>query len=334
LKAALIFGKGDIRLEDAEAPPLKSNDVKIGIKACGICHFDLRFYNGSKQVAKPRILGHECCGVVEQVGAEVTDVKSGDRVVVSTDIPCGHCSYCIAGKTNFCLNRVSADGGFAEYLVAPAKQVLKFSNSTNFDEACLTEPLACCLNGSLRGKIRAASSVVVVGVGPIGLLHVELARLLGSSKVIAIDPVAPRRQKALELGADAVVNPRNGDAVQEIMKLTDGLGADTVIVAVENIDAVEQGIKMVAKQGVAVIFAGFHPTKELKVDANLLHYNEISLTGSSDFPASLFPQALRLIDSHRIQMKPIISHHFPLEKINEGFRRAMTLEALKVVITP
>ena len=334
MKAALIFGKGDIRLENVELPPLKPDEVKVAIKACGICHFDLRFYNGSKQVARPFVLGHECCGVVDQVGAEVTHVKPGDRVAVSTDIPCGHCGYCIAGKTNFCSNRVSADGGFAEYLVAPGRQAFKFSDSTSFDEACLTEPLACCMNGSLRGGIRPSSSVAVVGAGPIGLLHVQLARIFGASKVIAVDPLAPRRQKAMELGADAAVDPKGEDATKEVVRLTDGLGADAVIVAVENLDALEQGIKMVAKQGTAVLFAGFHPTRELKVDANSVHYNEISLTGSSDFPISLFPQALKVIDSHRIQLKPIISHHFPLEKINEGFGAAMTLQGLKVIITP
>ena len=329
-----MYGTGDLRVENVETPTPKPNEVKIKIKACGVCHYDLRFYTGSKQAAKPFVLGHECAGIIEQVGADVSDLKSGDRVVVSTDIHCGHCHYCISGRTNFCTNRKTTDGGFAEYKVAPLGQVFKFSESTPFQEACLTEPLACCLNGSIRAGIHSNSFAVVVGTGPIGLLHVQLARLFGAYRVIAIDPIATRRQKALELGAHEVVDPAATEPVKEVMKLTDGFGADAVIVAVEKIDAVEQGIRMVGKQGVVVVFAGFHPAKEVTVDANLLHYGEVSITGSSDFPAALFPQALGLIDSQKIRMKPIISHSFSLEQIDEGFKTALKIEGLKTIITP
>ena len=218
--------------------------------------------------------------------------------------------------------------------MAPVGQVFKFSESTSFQEACLTEPLACCLNGNLRAGVHTGSSVVVVGTGPIGLLHVQLARLFGAYKVIAIDPIATRREKALELGAHEAVDPVATEPGKEVMRLTDGFGADAVIVAVEKIDAVEQAIRMVGKQGVMVVFAGFHPAKGLTVDTNLLHYSEISITGSSDFPAPLFPRALTLIDSHKMQMKPIISHSFSLEQINEGFKTASTGQGLKAIITP
>lgn len=329
-----MFGRGDVRVENVETPTPKPDEVKVKVKACGICHYDLRFYTGRKQAAKPTVLGHECSGTIEQVGAEVSGLKPGDRVVVSTDISCGHCHYCISGRTNFCTNRRTTDGGFAEYKVAPVGQVFKFSESTPFEEACLTEPLACCLNGNLRAGIRPSSCVAVVGTGPIGLLHVQLARLFGASRVIALDPIATRRKKASELGADVVVDPAATEPVKEVMRLTDGFGADAVIVAVENVDAVGQGIRMAGKQGVVVVFAGFHPAMEVKVDTNLLHYNEVSITGSSDFPASLFPQALSLIDSQRVHLKPIISHSFSLDRIDEGFKTASTVDGLKIIITP
>ena len=329
-----MFGKGDLRFEDVETPVPKSNEVKVKIRACGICHYDLRFYTGSKKIDKPVILGHECSGTIEQVGADVFELKVGDRVAISTDIPCGHCRYCMSGRTNFCTNRKTTDGGFAEYKVIPVGQVFRFSENTQFQEACLTEPLACCLNGDLRAGIHSDSSVAVVGVGPIGLLHLQLARVLGAYRVIAIDPIAARREKALELGAHEAVDPTATDSVKEVIKLTDGFGADAVIVAVENMDAVEQGIKMVGKQGVIVVFAGFHPPKDIRIDTNLLHYSEISVTGSSDFPAPLFPRALTLIDSRRIQVKPIISHSFPLEQIDEGFKAALSGRSLKTIITP
>jgi L-iditol 2-dehydrogenase len=334
LKAAVIYGKEDIRVENVEMPPIGQNDVKVRVKACGICHYDLRFYTGSKRTEKPHVLGHECSGIVEETGRNVSELIPGDRVAVYTDTSCGHCTYCIQGRTNLCLNRTYTDGGFAEYKVAPVTQVFKFSNSTDFEEACLTEPLACCLNASVRGRIQPASKVVVVGAGPMGLTHMELARALGASKVIAVEPMAIRRQKARELGADFVVDPSSGNPSEEVVKLTDGLGADLVIVAVENLKAVEQALRMVGKQGVAIVFAGFHPTVDLKMDINTIHYNEICVTGSSDFPASLFPQALKLIDSRRVRMKAVVSHVFPIEKIAEGFKTALGLQGLKVIINP
>jgi L-iditol 2-dehydrogenase len=334
LRAAVIYGKEQLRVEEVETPLVGPNDVKVRVKACGICHYDLRFYKGSKQTKKPFVLGHECSGIVEETGPRVTEVKTRDRVAVYTDLPCGHCSYCIEGRTNLCSNRVYTDGGFAEFKVAPAGQVFKFSDSTGFDEACLTEPLACCLNSLLRGRIRAASKVVVVGAGPMGLLHVELARALGASNIIVVEPMAKRREKALELGADHAVDPATVNPAEDVMRLTDGFGADIAVVAVTSARAVEEGVKMVGKQGVAIVFAGFYPTEDLKIDANLIHYNEICITGSSDFPASLFPRALELVDSHRVQMKPLISHVFPIDRIEEGFKTAAGLQGLKVIITP
>ena len=334
MRATVIYGKEQLRVEEVETPPVGPNDVKVRVMACGICHYDLRFYKGSKQTKKPFILGHECSGIVEEVGPTVTQVKTGDRVAVYTDLPCGHCGYCIEGRTNLCSNRVYTDGGFAEFKVTPAGQVFKFSDSIGFDEACLTEPVACCLNSLLRGKIRAASKVVVVGAGPMGQLHIELARALGASNIIVVEPMAKRREKALELGADHAVDPATVNPVEEVMRLTEGLGADIAVIAVANARAVEEGVKMVGKQGVAIVFAGFSPTEELKIDANLIHYNEICITGSSDFPASLFPRALELIGSHRIRVKPLISHHFPMNRIEEGFKMAAGLQGFKVIITP
>jgi L-iditol 2-dehydrogenase len=334
LKAAVIYGKEQLKVEEVETPPVGSNDVKVRVEACGICHYDLRFYKGSKQTKKPFILGHECSGIVEEAGSGVTEVKTGDRVAVYTDLPCGHCSYCTEGRTNLCSNRIYTDGGFAEFKVAPAAQVFKFSDRIGFDEACLTEPLACCLNSLLRGRIRAASKLVIVGAGPMGQLHIELARALGASNIIVVEPMAKRREKALQFGADHAVDPATVNPAEEVMRLTDGLGADIAVIAVANARAIEEGVKMVGKQGVAIVFAGFSPTEELKIDANLIHYNEICITGSSDFPASLFPKALELIDSHRIRVKPLISHVFPMDRVEEGFKIAAGLQGFKVIITP
>lgn len=167
-----------------------------------------------------------------------------------------------------------------------------------------------------------------------GQLHIELARALGASNIIVVEPMAKRREKALELGADHAVDPATVSPAEEVIRLTDGLGADIAVIAVANARAVEEGVKMIGKQGVTIVFAGFSPPEELKIDANLIHYNEISITGSSDFPASLFPRALELIDSHRIRVKPLISHHFPMNRIEEGFKMAAGLQGFKVIITP
>jgi L-iditol 2-dehydrogenase len=186
----------------------------------------------------------------------------------------------------------------------------------------------------MRGRVGLGSRVVVVGAGPMGLLHIELARALGASKVVVTELMSNRREKALEVGADNAVDPTTVDPVQEVVALTGGLGADLVIIAVENTAALEQGIRMVGKQGTAIVFAGFHPSRDIKLDANLVHYGEICITGSSDFPMYLFPKALEMIDSRRVHVKSLISHTFSIERIGEGFRTALGLKGFKVVIRP
>jgi len=334
MKAAIIYGKKDIRIESLPKPNINSKEALVRVKACGICPSDLRFYTGDKEVEKPWILGHEVSGIVEKVGDEVSNVKPGDRVVVCTDIPCGKCEYCIEGKTNLCPNKMVTDGGFSEYKVSSEDYLYKFPKELSFEEASFTEPLSCCLNGALRANITFGSRVAILGAGPIGLLHLQLAKLRGASQILVFDPIEERRNKALELGADGAYNPKDENLNLLIKKLTNGKGVDVVIVAVGDPQAVTQGLSIVNKQGVLLLFAGIHPTQKINIDLNLIHYNEVTITGSSDYPIHLFNKALKLILTKKVIVKPLISHILPLEKIIEGFEAALNHIGFKVIISP
>ena len=333
MKAAVIYKEKDVRVEHLPKPKVGSKEVLVRVKACGVCPSDLRFYTGDKKIEKPWILGHEVSGVVEEVGEEVSKVKPGDEVVVCTDIPCGKCEYCIEGRTNLCVNRAITDGGFSEFKLSDENYLYKFSE-VSFEEASFTEPLACCLNGILRANVTLGSKVAILGAGPIGLLHLQLAKLRGAPQIFVFDPIDERRDKALELGADGAYKPESKQLNSLIKKLTNGKGVDVVIVAVGSYEAVIQGLSIINKQGTLMLFAGIHPKKEVNLDLNFLHYNEITLTGSSDYPLHLFSKALNLILTKRIIVKPLISHILPLEKIKDGFEIALKREGLKVIIKP
>ena len=223
-------------------------------------------------------------------------------------------------------------GGFAEYTKALAINTYKLQNVT-CEEACFAEPLACCLNSILRSRIKPGDNVVIIGVGPMGLMHLQLAKASGA-RVIVSDLIDKRLKFAKEMGADDIVNPSREDAVEKVKKLTGGVGADVVIVTIGNKHAIEQGIKLVAKGGLVNLFAGTHPTASIEIDPNLIHYGEVTLTGSFDNTPWLFERAVRLIELGIVKTKPLISHRFPLDEISEAFRIASGLDRLKVIITP
>lgn len=335
LRAAVIYGREDIRIEDLPKPSPGPGEVLVRIRASGVCPSDLRYYTGEKPVEKPRILGHEVAGVVEEIGEGVTKVKPGDRVAVMTDIPCGKCYYCLRGMQNLCPYKRVTDGGFSEYKVVGEDYVLRFPESVSFEEAAFTEPLSTVINGALRTGISVGSTVAIIGDGPMALLHLQVARLMGASQVIVFGRVEHRMRKALELGADAVYDSRNVDPGSVVRDHTGGLGADVAIVAVGTGEAVLQGLSTLRKQGTLLLYAGMRSgEREVRIDLNAIHYGEITVTGSSDSAPHHYRAALDLIVRRKVSVKPLISHILPLERIAEGFEIARSYKGLKVMITP
>jgi len=339
MKAAFVYGPRDLRVEEAPLPKLSRHEVLVRVKACGICYSDVRFYLGLKKYrqttfgrSSPGFTGHEWSGEVVEVGGDVSSISIGDRIVPNIIIPCGKCKPCRQGRVNLCPNKIFTHGGFAEYVKAPAENLLRIPNGLSFEEAAMTEPLACCLNAISRSDVRKNSDVIVIGDGFMGLLNMQLARLSGG-KVIVVGHHDERLKIAEMLGAYRVVNSRKVNPIEEIRKdFPDG--ADLVIAAVGNRDAIELAVKLVGIGGTINIFAGTYPPVEIPLDVNLIHYNEIILTGSNVALPEHFEKALEILASRRVDVRTLITHRFKLEEISMAFEAVEKRKVIKAVIVP
>jgi L-iditol 2-dehydrogenase len=337
MRAARLYDVGDLRVEEAERPKIAADDeVLIRIHACGICPSDLRAYTGLRPAHRsiPYTPGHEWTGEVVALGSAADGFAVGDRVVPSWRVVCGECHYCRRGRHNYCENlaRGRVRGGFAEYGVAPAKAILKIPAEVSYAEASFCEPLACCINGSLDSEIRFGADVVIIGAGPIGLTHMQLAKRSGA-RVMVSDLIPERLDKARELGADHTIRASQEDPVKGVKALTGGRGADVVIVAVGAPQALRQALDMAGLCSTVNFFAGTYPPATLDLDPNLIHYRQIRLTGSHDFTPHHFETALRFIEIGAVQVRPIISHQLDLAQVKEGFDVVAGRQGLKVVVT-
>lgn len=336
MKAARLYGVGDLRVEEVNRPIISADDeVLIRIHACGICPSDIRAYTGVRSPTRPLPYtpGHEWAGEVVAVGDGVKEFAIGDRVVSNWRVVCGECYYCIRGIHNFCenLRRERVGGGFAEYGLAPAGNLLKIPENVSYAEACFSEPLACCAKGSLDSDIKFGDNVVIVGAGPIGLMHLQLAKHSGACVAVS-DLIPERLKKAEELGADEVIHVSQEDPVQRVRELTGGYGADVVIVCVGARCALQQALDMVGICGTVNFFAGTYPPTKLEIDPNLIHYKQIRLTGSHDFTPFHFQTALCFIEMGMVKVAPLVSHELPLARVKEGFDIVAERQGLKVII--
>ena len=257
----------------------------------------------------------------------------GDRVAASWRVMCGTCYYCIRGIHNFCenLQQGRVRGGFAEYGVAPAAGLLKIPDAVSYLQACFCEPVACCINGSLDSDIAFGDRAVIVGAGPIGLTHLQLAKHSGA-RVAVSDLIPARLEKARELGADDLIDASRDDPVERVSALTGGYGADVVIAAVGAPRALEQALQMAGICATVNYFAGTYPPATLDLDPNLIHYKQIRLTGSHDYTPHHFRTAMSFIEMKTVRVVPLVSHELPLERVKQGFDVVAGQEGFKVVI--
>ena len=347
MKAAVLHAPKDLRIEEVEMPTAGVGEVVVKVKATGVCPTDLRKYMGASEVREPIILGHEFSGNIYDVGEGVLGLRKGDRVTVNPFLYCFGCRYCRLGRFNLCSNLGALggaaelgrrlNGSFAEYVKVPAESVYVVGPEVPYEEAALTEPLASCLNGILMCNMKPGDTVVIIGAGPIGLMHLQLARLFGASKVVISDPLKHRRAKALELGADYAIDPETEEPVTRVRDLSGGMGADVVVVATGGrVEATctEQGLRMVSKGGVVNIFTGTWPSTHVKLDPNLVHYGEVTLLGSHLFTPAIFSRAVKLVSSGRLRLGRIVSNILPLDEIVKAFNIALDKQAFKVELKP
>lgn len=343
MKAARLYGVRDLRVEDLDDPAPGRGEALIRIHACGVCPSDLRSYlgarSGSGAMALPRTPGHEWSGVVEALGepddsGPAPDIHVGDRVVADWRYVCGRCYQCRRGVFNYCEHlRRGVRGGFAEYGVAPLTQLRAIPDNVSFEEASFCEPLACITNAHSYTEINLGDDVVIVGAGPIGLLHMQMALRRGA-RVIVSDPIAMRLEKARELGAHDVIDASTTEPVARVKELTDGRGANAVIVAVGAPEPIKQGIEMGTINGWVNLFAGTYPPTEIPADPNVIHYRQLRVTGSHDFTPHHFTTALRLIQFGIIKVAPLISHRFELDAVRDAFEMTAGRGGLKSMVLP
>lgn len=344
MKGTFFLGNGKFETRDLPGliPGLipGRGEVRVRIAACGVCGTDVHIYHGSKgsaDVTPPVVLGHEFSGVVEAVGPGVDAVTVGDHVTVDPNMYCGKCHYCQIGKKQLCTHLqaygVNHNGGFAEGCVVKQEQCYLLAPEVPLEYGAMTEPLACALHGIDRSNIRQGDTVCVLGGGAVGLMMVQLAKMAGASTVLLSEPVAGRREIGLQVGADAAIDPIHEDLPARVKEVTGNDGVDVVIECVGNSIAVKQALQICSRGATVVLFA-VHPVDEMDMVSPFEIYNkELTIVGSMINPDT-HSRAVSLINSGRIQLKPLITHSFPFEELEQAILTQMGSESIKVLVVP
>jgi L-iditol 2-dehydrogenase len=355
-RAAVLAAPRDVRIQRLRMKGVEDDEVVVKVSCCTLCPTDVRKYLGFTDLPGPLILGHEISGTIAHLGRKVERFMEGDSVTVMSIIPCGYCRYCVLGMPELCdhlvglggsagpLERYLAlfeergwGGGLAEYIKVPQKIVVKLMKGVSAKNASLIEPFANVLKGQQVCDPSPTQVEVIFGGGPIGILHLIAAKALGVNKVILVEPYQDRRRIALEYGASHVIDPEEEDPVQRVQELTDGVGADIVIVATgwrAEAKCTELAVELAAKGGRVNIFAATHPQTMLHIDPNLIHYKELKILGSFEHHPIHYYEAMELISSKNIDFERIVYPRVPLERVAEAFELYGKPGSMKVAVEP
>ena len=339
MKAAVFYGKNDLRIEDIAMPTAGAGEVVLKVMACGICGTDVHIFHGDEGAAPTpagTVLGHEFAGEVIEVGEGVVGIKAGDRVCVDPNKLCNECYYCKSGIGHFCESMrgigTTEHGGFAEYCVVPQSQVYKIADTTTYEEAAMTEPVACCVHGIDMCNISCGDTVAVIGGGMIGMIMLQLAKIRGAGKLIMLEPVAEKREVAKKLGADLCIDPLNEDVEAVLVKN----GVDRISCVIEcvgRVSTMEQAIRIAGKNSVVMMFGLTAPGDTMTIKPFEIFKKEIVLKASFINPYTQ-KRALELIDGKKIDVSSIVYACEPLDRLPEILADGALRAKGKFIIKP
>ncbi|WP_049042664.1 NAD(P)-dependent alcohol dehydrogenase [Clostridium sporogenes] len=325
MKVAVMLGIGKIELEERQIPKVKEDEVLVKLEYVGICGSDLHYYEtgaiGDFVVEPPFVLGHEPGGTVVEVGKNVKHLKVGDRVALEPGKTCGHCEFCKTGRYNLCPDVVffatpPVDGVFQEYVAHEADLCFKLPDNVSTMEGALIEPLAVGFHAAMQGNAKAGQTAVVMGSGCIGLVTMMALKAMGVSKVYVVDIMGKRLQKALELGADGVINGSTTNVVEEIMKLTDGKGCDLAIETAGTQVTTVQAMHM-TKKGATIVLVGYSKSGEMNLPISLALDKELTFKTIFRY-RHIYPMAIEAVAAGKVNLKGIVTDVFKLDEAQKA----------------
>lgn len=363
MKAAVLhqYG-GELKIENVDLEEPRKGEVRVKMKAAGVCHSDQHVIDAHLPLPVPIVLGHEGAGIVDAVGEGVTSVKVGDRVVLNWVPSCKNCYYCRVGRPDMCeeaakisamgtmldgttrfsingkkVHQFPLTGTFSEYTVVPESSAIPFDNDIPFEEAAL---IGCCVitgvgAATKTAKVEPGSTVAVIGSGGVGFNVIQGAKLAGAKQIIAIDILDDKLEKTKTFGATHTVNAKETDPVREVQKLTGGLGVDYAFEVIGRPETMEQAYMMTRKTGKTIVVGVSAPNAKLSVNAFSLPYQSKIITGSwlgQGNPPVDYPKLLDLNDAGKLKIKPLISKIYSLEQINEAFEDLRSGKNIRGVI--
>ena len=344
MRAARLYGKEDLRVEDIPVPRIGAGEVLLRVKAAAVCGTDIRmFRNGARGATpeNPLVLGHEVSGVVEEAGNGVSGYSRGMAVAVAPNMGCGVCDQCVSGNTQMCPTYkafgINLPGGFASHMKIPAEAVRQgnlapIPEGADFVSAALIEPLSCVYNAFQRIAIVPGDTVLVIGAGPIGLMHARIALMAGAAKVFMNDLSAERLSLCRKV-EPAIVALESTGLKERLLELTAGKGVSVCITAAPSADAQVLALEVVGVNGRVMFFGGLPEGKsKVALDTNLVHYKQITITGTSRQSLFQYRQTLALVASGRLVVSDLVTMRSPVDAIRASFDQVMQGKGLKNVI--
>jgi L-iditol 2-dehydrogenase len=343
MTAAVLYGKEHLQIEVVDVPKIGPGDVLVRVRAALTCGTDVKVFRRgyhARMITPPALFGHELAGDIVAMGENVTGFGIGQRVMAANSAPCGECYYCRRDQENLCSDLLFNNGAYAEYIRIPERIVRRnlhiLEDHVGYQDAALAEPLACVLRGLEESRLRPGDTVAVIGLGPIGMMFVRLAKSVYGARVIAIGRRQPQLDRAARMGADElIVNHDGADVVGAVKSMTEGRGADVVIEAVGMPELWQLATRLLRRGGVVNFFGGCATGTHVSLDTHLLHYSELTCMASFHHTPALIRKALHTVGRGYVTAKDFVNGVEPLTNLLEVMQHLMSHNGhLKTAIIP